>query len=72
MIIKAKIKPGSKKGDKIERQEDGTYIIYLRARAHEGEANAALINLLAKTFDVPKTTIKIKSGASSRLKLIEL
>ena len=72
MIIKAKIKPGSKKGDRMERQEDGTYIIYIRARAHEGEANAALINLLAKTFDVPKTTIKIKSGASSRLKLIEL
>ena len=71
MLISAKIKPGSKADDKIEKQPDGTYIIYLRARAHDGEANAALIKLLAKTFDIPKTAIKIKSGTSSRLKLIE-
>ncbi len=72
MIITAKVKPGSKQGNKIEPQPDGTYIIYLRARAHDGEANAALIKLLADHFDVPKTTIKIKSGHASRLKTIEL
>ncbi|MBQ1528553.1 DUF167 domain-containing protein [Candidatus Saccharibacteria bacterium] len=72
MIITAKVKPGSKAGDKIEKLEDGTYIIYLRARAHDGEANAALIKLLADCFNVPKTTIKIKSGHTSRLKTIEL
>ena len=72
MIITAKVKPGSKAGDKIELQPDGTYIIYLRARAHDGEANTALIKLLADHFDVPKTTIKIKSGHASRFKTIEL
>ncbi len=72
MIITAKVKPGSKAGDKIEKLEDGTYIIYIRARAHDGEANAALIKLLADYFNVPKTSIRIKSGASSRTKLIEL
>ena len=72
MIITAKVKPGSKAGDKIEQLEDGTYIIYVRARAHDGEANAALIKLLADYFNVPKTSIRIKSGASSRTKLIEL
>ena len=72
MIITVKVKPGSKAGDEIEKQPDGAYIIYLRARAHDGEANTALIKLLADHFDVPKTSIKIKSGASSRLKLIEL
>ena len=72
MLISAKIKPGSKQGDKLEQQTDGTYIIYLRARAHDGEANAALIKLLAAHFGIPKTTIKIKSGHTSRTKLIEL
>ena len=72
MIITAKVKPGSKAGDKIEKQPDGAYIIYVRARAHDGEANAELIKLLAKYFDVPKTAIKIKSGTSSHTKLIEL
>lgn len=72
LVITAKVKPGSKQGDKIEKQPDGTYIIYLRARAHDGEANAALIKLLSKTFNIPKTSIKIKSGLSSRTKIIEL
>lgn len=72
MIITAKVKPGSKQGDKIEKLEDGTYIIYLRARAHDGEANAALVKLLADHFDAAKTSIKIKSGLSSRTKIIEL
>ena len=72
MIITAKVKPGSKQGNKIEPQPDGTYIIYIRARAHDGEANAALIKLLADYFNAPKTSIRIKSGASSRTKLIEL
>ena len=72
MIISARVKPGSKKGDVIEKQPDGTYIIYVHARAHDGEANAAVIELLSKHFDVPKTSIKIKTGASSHLKLIEL
>lgn len=72
MIISAKVKPGSKKGDLIEKQPDGTYIIYVRARAHDGEANTAVIGLLSKHFDIPKTSIRIKTGASSRLKLIEL
>ena len=72
MIISAKVKPGSKKGDTIEKQPDGTYIIYVRARAHDGEANTAVVELLSKHFDVPKTSIKIKTGASSHLKLIEL
>lgn len=72
MIITAKVKPGSKAGDKIEKQPDGMYVIYIRARAHDGEANAALIKLLAKHFDVAKTTIRIKSGTTAHTKLIEL
>ena len=71
MLITAKVKPGYKKGNAIEKQPDGTYIIYVRARAHDGEANSAVIELISDHFNVPKTSIKIKSGASSRLKLIE-
>lgn len=72
MIITVKVKPGSKQGDKLERLDDGAFVVFLRARAHDGKANTALIKLLAKEFDVPKTSIKIKSGHTSRTKLIEL
>lgn len=69
--ISIKAKPGSKLGDKLEAIGDREYVAYLRARAHDGEANAALIELVSDFFDVPKTSISIKSGHNSRTKLIE-
>lgn len=72
MIISVKVKPGSKQGDKLEQTGDNEYTAFLRARAHDGEANAALIKLLSDHFYVPKASIKIKSGHTSRTKLIEL
>ncbi|MFN6222240.1 MAG: DUF167 domain-containing protein, partial [Dolichospermum sp.] len=36
----------------------------------DGKANEELIKLLAKKFDVPKSSITIKSGVTSRNKLI--
>ena len=47
------------------------FIVYLRAKPHDGEANTALINLLSKHFKVPKTTITITRGAHSRTKFIK-
>lgn len=72
MIISVKVKPGSKKGDLLEQTSKNEYTAFLRARAHDGEANTALVKLLADFFNVPKTSIRIKSGATSRTKLIEL
>lgn len=65
------VKPGSSQ-EKILTASPGELTVYLRAKAHDGEANAALIKLLAKHFDVPKTTIKLIRGATSRVKTIEL
>jgi hypothetical protein len=50
---------------------DGTFTVYLHASAHDGEANASLIKLLAKHFKIPKTTITITRGAHSRHKIVE-
>ena len=71
-IISVKVKPGSKVGPKLDEIKENEYIAFLRARAHDGEANAALLELLSDSFRVPKTSIKIKTGLSSRNKLIEL
>ncbi len=72
MIITVRVKPGSKKGNLVEQIDEHSFLIYLRARAHDGEANSALIGVLADYFNVPKTSIKIKSGTASRIKTIEL
>lgn len=69
--IQVKVKPGSKQLSRLEKQTDGSYVAFLTARAHDGEANKALIELVAKTFRIPKTSIAITSGAKSRQKTLE-
>ena len=72
MLISVKVKPGVKVGPKLEQVGEGEYVAYVRARAHDGEANEALIKLLADYFDVPKTSITIKTGKAARNKIIEI
>ncbi len=74
MLISLTVKPGSKKGPLVLPVEGkgNEYVVYLREKAHDGEANEALIRLLAKHFNLPKTSIKIKSGHASRKKIVEL
>ena len=43
-----------------------------RKKAHDGEANTAVIELLSDYFNVPKTRIKILKGATSKHKTIEI
>ena len=64
------VKPGTSQ-EKIIEKTPGELTVYLRAKAHDGEANVALIKLLAKHFKIPKTTIKIVQGAKSKNKTIE-
>ena len=64
------VKPGSSQ-EKVLKTAPGKLTVYLRAKAHDGEANDALIKSLAKYFDIPKTTIKITCGQKSRTKIIE-
>ncbi|ADK99462.1 DUF167 family protein [Brevundimonas subvibrioides] len=46
--------------------------VRVRARPVEGEANAALILLLAKALGVPRSTVSLARGGQSRLKMIEV
>ena len=65
-----KLKPGSSQ-EKIIEANTGELIIYLRAKPHDGEANEALVKLLSKHFNIPKTSIKITRGLKSRNKTVE-
>jgi uncharacterized protein (TIGR00251 family) len=46
--------------------------VHVRAIPSGGEANRALIALLAKTFRVPKSGIEIVAGDSARLKQVRI
>jgi uncharacterized protein len=56
--------------DGVETLADGRAVLKVRVRAaaSEGEANAALIRLLAKVLHVAASRIAITAGAASRLK----
>lgn len=69
--ISVKVKPGCKQASRLEKQEDGSYVAFLHARAHDGEANMELMRLLSKELGVAKTQLAIVSGAKGRDKIIE-
>lgn len=71
MYKQVKVKPNSKK-QAIAQESDGSLIVQLKSPPVDGKANKELITLLAKEFDVPKSSISIKSGLSSRNKLVEI
>ncbi len=51
---------------------DGTIHIKLAAAPVEGAANSALIAFLSDQLHVPKSAIRIASGARSRVKHVEI
>lgn len=71
MIYEITVKPNSKKGPLIVADGD-RLTVFLREKPVDGEANAALIKILSKHFNVAKTRINIKRGNASRKKLVEI
>lgn len=71
MKIKVKVKPNSKQ-QKIEETAAGEFLINLKSPPVDGKANKELISLLADKFKVTKSQVFIKSGLSSKNKVIEI
>ncbi len=71
VILKVKVKPNSQQQN-IQEEPDGSWKIALKSPPVDGKANQELIKLLAKKFGVAKSDVIIKSGLSSKNKLIEL
>ena len=46
--------------------------VRVRARPVEGEANAALVKLIAKALCVPKSAVVLQRGGQSRTKTLEI
>jgi uncharacterized protein (TIGR00251 family) len=55
---------------------DGVHGVALRVRVHappvEGAANAAVIEVIAAALGLPKRSVRIVSGDSSRSKVVEV
>ena len=66
--VVVRVKPGSRKGPLVETGDGGELTIYVREQAVEGKANEAVIKLLADHLGVPRSRLKLASGAASRIK----
>lgn len=57
---------------KIGPMHDGRIKIAVTAPPVDGEANAAVIELLAKQLGIPRGSIEVIAGASSRRKTLKI
>lgn len=69
--IEVRVKPNSR-DETLDEQEDGSWIARIKAPPVDGRANTALISLVARHFDVRKSQVRIRTGASGRLKVVEI
>ncbi|WPP06024.1 DUF167 family protein [Methylocella tundrae] len=58
----------------VDHLSDGRPVLKARVRAapQNGEANAALLKLVAKSLRIPAGAVRLESGASGRLKTLIL
>ena len=74
MKILVTVKPGSSQEKVVENVVDDNtreVTIWTHARAHDGEANKKVIEILSDYYKVPKTSITLVRGATSKTKTFE-
>ena len=70
-IIRVKVKPNARQTS-LEQLADGSWLARVRSPATEGKANRELLALVAGHFGCPKAAVSVKSGATSRTKLVRI
>jgi uncharacterized protein (TIGR00251 family) len=58
--------------DRIDQVRAGRLLVRVTAPPVDSAANEAVVALLARTFDVPRGSIRIVSGATGRNKTVEI
>jgi len=69
--IKIRVQPKSSR-NQVDGFQDGALRVRVTAAPTEGQANAAVIAILAKTLGVSKSRLEIIRGHSSRDKVISV
>ena len=69
--IKVRVQPKSSR-NRVDGFQDGALRVRVTAAPTEGQANAAVITILAKTLGVSKSRLEIIRGYSSRDKVVSV
>lgn len=71
MIIKITAHANNKK-DFVDVDMFNNMHVYTKARPQEGEANKAIVEILAKHFKVSKSCVTLKHGKTGKIKTFEI
>jgi len=71
IVVQVKVKPNARVSS-LKEAGDGSLTAQIKSPPIDGRANAELIELIARHFQCSKTAVSIKSGASSRMKLVKI
>jgi uncharacterized protein (TIGR00251 family) len=76
LLIHVRATPGARTEglDGIADGADGAQFLKVKVRAkpEDGKANAALIAVLAKAMNLPRSALTLESGMTSRIKTIRI
>jgi uncharacterized protein (TIGR00251 family) len=71
LTLSLHVQPGAKKSG-IAGLHGDALKVKIAAPATDNQANAALVEFLSALLDVPKSSISIRRGATSRRKIVEI
>ncbi len=74
LVVRVTPRGGRDAVDGLETMSDGREVLKLRVRAapEDGEANAAVIKLLAGELNMTRSDVELASGATARIKQLRL
>ncbi len=74
LVVRVTPNAGVDRIEGVELRDDGQAVLRLRVAAvpDKGRANAAVVALLARALDVPKSSIAVVAGETARLKTLAL
>jgi uncharacterized protein YggU (UPF0235/DUF167 family) len=70
-LLRVKLKPNAR-ASSFKQSPEGTWLAGVKSPPVDGKANQELIALVAAHFRCPKSAVSIRSGASGRLKLVQV
>jgi len=70
--IQVKVKPNARVSLLTAPTEGSVWLAQLKSPPVDGKANDELIKLVAETLGCRKSQVAIKSGASGRMKLVQI
>ena len=71
MKIYIKTKPNARE-NKVTKIDETHYAVAVKALPKEGEANSAVVRVLAEYLGIAKSRLSIKSGKTGKQKVIEV